>query len=615
MVTKLMARYSTGNSAASSGMEYGMAVSISGNYAVVGAPLDSYDATGGSFLSQAGSAFILFNDAGTWKPVKKLVAPTRRLIGRFGAAVAVDGQYLVIGASDEDGEFAVQGAAYIFGRDQGGAGNWGLIKRIQARTPRATDKFGSAVDISGDYIAVATRWDDLDSTDNNVVEDAGAAFIFERNHLGANNWGMVKKISPNIRAAYDNFGHSVAIDGDLLIVGAPGEDEDAQEANSLSYAGAAYVFRKDQGWANNWGQVTKIVPAHRASDDQFGGNVDISGNRAIVSAWFADKDQNGLNPLSNAGAAYIFGKDQGGTDMWGQTKQITASPRVADGWFGTSVAMDGGFAVVGSAYESLDSQGQNFKNSAGAVYLFGQDQGGAGSWGLVNKYYPSTRVANDGFGKAVALDGGHFLAASYGFAQDPGDVPVPNAGAVYVFKQEPALPVTLASFSVSRVENQAYLQWTTAAEIGTSYFEIQKSLNARDWAPIGMREAARDSDMPVHYTHWDNQLTAGNVYYRLKMVDLDGTFAYSGIRSLLGGNGAELVAFPNPVTDRIFIKAAGTAAIASVEIRNTAGQLMYKTDRVDGQGIAVSKFAPGTYVVQIRNADGTSVTRKMTIGK
>lgn len=99
------------------------------------------------------------------------------------------------------------------------------------------------------------------------------------------------------------------------------------------------------------------------------------------------------------------------------------------------------------------------------------------------------------------------------------------------------------------------------------------------------------------------------------MVDPDGTFAYSSIRNLLGKNGAEPVAFPNPVAAEIFIKTSGSNQIAAVEIRNTTGRLVPETAQIGGEGISVRKLAPGTYIIQIRNADGASVARKVTISR
>lgn len=615
-VQKLLAKYPNGNSAAVPGMYYGQSVGISGNYAVVSAPDDAYDAAGGDYKPMAGSVYVLVNDAGVWKPVAKLTAPVRNAYARFGASVAISGEYLVVG---ETGAIATGdgylGLAHIFKRDQGGAGAWGFVKSIQARGTNPGDSFGESVDISGDYIVVGARNDDFDVNDDNLVGNAGAAYIYEKNSGGADNWALVRKIAPGIRAVGDNFGYSIAIEGDLIVVGAPGEQEDASELVPLPYTGAAYIYRKNHGGANNWGQVKKFAPIVRAVHDGFGSTVDISGNNAIVGAPFEDEDQFDANYISDAGAAYIFAKDEGGTDSWGQVRKLTATTRTADSWFGNGVKISGDFAAVASSFEDVDAQGQNFVNGAGGAYLFKRDLANSGQWISVQRLSPSTRIENDNFGRSLALSGTTLFVGAFGLAPEAGEPDVLNSGTVYVFQQDPSLPVTLASFKVSKVENQAFLQWTTSAETNTSHFEIQKSLNAKDWTIIGTCEAAKESSKPLNYTHWDNQLTAGNIYYRLKMVDEDGTFAYSSIRNVLGDIGAELVAFPNPAVDKIFIKAADSNQIASVEIRNTTGRLVYETAKIDGEGISATEFAPGNYIIQIRNTDGTSVTRKITINR
>lgn len=615
-VQKLLAKYPNGNSAAVPSMYYGQSVSISGNYAVVSAPDDAYDAAGGNYKPMAGSVYVLINNAGVWMPVAKLTAPVRNAYARFGASVAISGEYLVAG---ETGAMAVEGRyvglAHIFKRDQGGTGAWGLVKSIQTRTINPGDSFGETVDISGDFVVVGARNDDFDMNDTNFVDNAGAAYIYEKNSGGTDNWGLVKKITPVIREFADVFGASVAIDGDLIVVGATGEREDASELVPLSNTGAAYIYRKDQGGPGNWGQVKKIAPTVRAVQDSFGADVDISGNNIIVGAPFEDEDKDELNYLGDAGAAYIFSKDEGGTDAWGQVRKLTATTRTADSWFGTAVQISGDFAAVGSSYEDLDGQGQNFLSGAGGAYLFKRDVAGSGQWIPVQRLSPATRAGNDNFGRSLALSGTTLLVGAFGLAQEAGEPDAFSPGTVYIFQQGPALPVTLASFKVSKIENQAFLQWTTSAETNASHFEIQKSLNAKDWTSIGTRDAAKESSTLLNYTHWDNQLTAGNIYYRLKMVDLDGTFAYSSIRNLLGENRAEMVAFPNPAVDRIFVKAADFNQIASVEIRNATGLLVYKTTQIDGDGIPASEFEPGTYIVKIRNTDGTAVTRKITISR
>ena len=183
------------------------------------------------------------------------------------------------------------------------------------------------------------------------------------------------------RATNDYFGYSVSISGSYIIVGAYYEDEDESGANTLLNAGSAYIFAKDQGGTDNWGQVKKIVASDRAAGDYFGNSVSISGSNAIVGANLEDEDATGGSTFGNAGSAYIFVKDQGGDGNWGQVKKIVASDRAAEDYFGTSVSISGNYVIVGAYYEDEDAVGGATLSSAGSAYLFAKDQGGTDTWG------------------------------------------------------------------------------------------------------------------------------------------------------------------------------------------------------------------------------------------
>src|SRR4029077_16335397 len=89
----------------------------------------------------------------------------------------------------------------------------------------------------------------------------GAAYIFERNRGGVDNWGQVKELTASDAAQGDAFGKEVAINGDTVIVGAPFKN---------SSTGAAYIFKRNQGGADNWGQVKDVAASHATASDQFG---------------------------------------------------------------------------------------------------------------------------------------------------------------------------------------------------------------------------------------------------------------------------------------------------------------------------------------------------------
>jgi hypothetical protein len=148
------------------------------------------------------------------------------------------------------------------------------------------------------------------------------------------------------------FGVSVGIAGDTVVVGANGED-----ANGLD-SGAAYVFERNQGGPDNWGEVAKLAASDGGAGDAFGGSVGIAGDTALVGAIL--EDENG----SLAGAAYVFGRNPGGTDIWGEVAKLTADDAAAGDLFGSSVGIAGGTAIVGAVLG--DDKGTN----GGAAYIF-----------------------------------------------------------------------------------------------------------------------------------------------------------------------------------------------------------------------------------------------------
>ncbi|MCH8850426.1 MAG: hypothetical protein IIC89_06350, partial [Chloroflexi bacterium] len=122
-----------------------------------------------------------------------------------------------------------------------------------------------------------------------------AAYIYQRNHGGADEWGEVKKLVASDSGAQDYFGESVAIDRDTVVVGAID-----RTINANIFAGAAYIFQGAQGGPNNWGEVKKITASDSEARDQFGASVAVSGQTAIVGARFEDAG------AEDAGAAYVF---------------------------------------------------------------------------------------------------------------------------------------------------------------------------------------------------------------------------------------------------------------------------------------------------------------------
>jgi len=149
----------------------------------------------------------------------KIIASDGSANDQFGYSVAVSGDTAVIGALNEDEGGPVSGSVYIYERNSGGANNWGEVKKLVASDPAIADEFGYSVSVSGDTIIVGAR-----SNDDNGSK-SGSAYIFERNSGGTDNWGEVKKLTASDAAGGDLFGGAVSISGDTSLVAAIGEDD------------------------------------------------------------------------------------------------------------------------------------------------------------------------------------------------------------------------------------------------------------------------------------------------------------------------------------------------------------------------------------------------------
>lgn len=624
---KVTAQNNDGSSARSANDLYGKSVSISGNYAIVGAYHEGEDPNGLNSVGDAGAAYILYYNAGNWVQVKKITAPVRNVGDLFGNSVSISGDYAIVGAHQDDDDAQEtntlnnSGSAYIFRKDQGGADNWGLVKKITASTREIGDVFGHSVSISGDYAIVGAYLEDEDVDETNTLNESGSAYIFKKDQGGADNWGQIKKITASTRGGGDQFGWSVSINGDYAIVGAQLEDEDALEANTLNESGSAYIFKKAQGGEDNWGQIKKITASVRASGDAFSWSVSISGDYAIVGAPYDKEDALEANTLNFPGSAYIFKKDQGGADNWGQVQKITASDRAGLDYFGWSVSIEGDYAIVGAPFEDEDASETNTLSQSGSAYIFKKDQGGTDHWGQIQKITASIRADFDVFGISVAIDGADVIVGAYGEAQDASEAnTLVYAGSAYIFHYTPPLPVTLTTFKAVKNENQAMLSWTTTMESNADYFDIQKSDDGLMWKTLGRVLAAVESDQLRSYSFIDNHPldedspTHENLY-RLKMVDLDGSFSYSRIVSLSFGNYPRTILYPNPVSDKLYCNPADAANIASISIINSAGQITFQSFEYSTTGLSVNHLTPGIYLAQIRKKAGTVQFQKIVIAR
>lgn len=355
--------------------------------------------------SSSGSAYVFTRNQGgadSWDEVAKLTASDAFAEDQFGFKVAISGDTVVVGAPGNDGAALNTGAAYVFERNAGGADGWDQIARLTASDAAAVDNFGWSVSISGDTVVVGAFQND------DAGLSSGSAYVFQRNAGGADAWGEVAKLTASDAAANDQFGYSVSISGDALTVGAP------LNGDAGPHSGSAYVFERNQGGADEWGEVAKLTASDAAAEDQFGYSASISGDRVAIGAF--------LNPFTTLGSVYVFERNRGGADSWDEMAKLTASDAAAGDRFGISVSMSGDAVVVGALLN--DDAGSN----SGSAYVFERNAGGADHWDEVAKLTASDAAEGDQFGVAASISGNTIVVGAYG-DDDAGSA----SGSAYTF--------------------------------------------------------------------------------------------------------------------------------------------------------------------------------------
>jgi len=320
---------------------FGNSLDISGDLLVIGIYKDDSNAT------DSGSAFVirsLYDEpTGTWTISEQIRLTSDSGLGdEFGYAVAISGDVVVVGAHKDSDKGHYSGSVYVF-RNNGST--WIQEAKLLAGDAQGGERFGSSVALDGDTIVVgATYGGDEDA-------QTGSVYVFTYNGF---DWEQKAELLAEDLGDGDKFGYSVAIEGDIIIAGAPYHD--GGESNS----GAAYVFRRSAG---TWIQEAKLTGSDLAGDDRFGNSVSLSGNTAVVGAYKADLFDVDNNRLEDAGSAYVFRFDG---SVWAEEAILIPSDVAAYDEFGYAVAINGDLAVVG-AHEHEDDAAQK---DCGSAYVF-----------------------------------------------------------------------------------------------------------------------------------------------------------------------------------------------------------------------------------------------------
>lgn len=292
---------------ATTNAQFGASVSVDGDTAIVGASSSSSGGPGAAYV-------YVRSGVGFWTEQAKLTPSDGPATG-FGVSVSIDGDTAIVGNPHDTHAGTASGSIYVFVR----SGNvWTEQAKLTADDAEAFDQFGIAVAIDGGTVIVGAPLG---------TQDPGAAYVFVRS---GTVWNKEQELTAADGEADDRFGWSVAVDGDIAIVGAPFADEASENS------GSAYVFVRS---GTVWSQEQELTAMDPIAPDLFGISVSLSANTVLVGA-------SGTATFDSAvggGLAYVFVRDQ---SSWSQEAKLIASGALQDKLIGISVAVDGDLAVV-----------------------------------------------------------------------------------------------------------------------------------------------------------------------------------------------------------------------------------------------------------------------------
>ncbi len=344
---------------------FGRSISIFGDHLLIGMSHSPIDHGAGTVLAYGKSDF-------EWSLEQVIHSDIGAAYDEFGKSVSVDGDWAMVGAHMDDDLMLNSGAVYVYKRQEGA---WQFTQKLIASDPGFFERFGYAVSIYGDRAVIGS----VGSFGNNA--DHGAAYVFEFN--GFNHWIEVARLEPLDSHVDNNFGNSVSLQLDRVLIGASKDDENGNEA------GAAYIFElKNKAWT----QTAKLTSEFGAAGDHFGNAVDLGIDTAVVGAYTSD-NVNG----EEGGTVTIFEYNEGNWNTSQLIEPAWSSGGESYDWFGYSVSIDDDEILIGAPRDG------DHGNTTGVVYKYIKTQVG---WLQNGTFEPSFGTSQRRFGSVVKLSDG-----------------------------------------------------------------------------------------------------------------------------------------------------------------------------------------------------------------
>lgn len=355
--------------------KFGISVAIDGNTVIIGAEGTEYAG------ENIGSAYIFTFDGNDWSQQATLLPADTTDDGAFGNSVAIDGNVVVAGDPEDDVYGTSSGSAYAF-RFEGSS--WIQKTKLIPPSGNNYDWFGDDVDIDGDVIVVGA-W----AADHNGIA-SGTATVFRFN---GSNWLYEATLTASDAFSGQYFGESVAVDQNVIVVGAEHDNENGDQA------GAAYVFEFD---GSSWNQTQKLLPDDGYRYRSFGNSADIYGDTIVIGS---DRDE-------PSGSAYVFVRE---ASQWTQMQKLQPNDGTENSHFAGSVALHKNRIIVGQYWEAY----------AYGAHIFMRHNN---EWIREAVVTPNDVTAWKHFGISVGICGGTAIVGA-----DWDDDIINNAGSAYIF--------------------------------------------------------------------------------------------------------------------------------------------------------------------------------------
>lgn len=306
-----------------SGDEFGRSVAIDGDFLVVGAMFKN-----SNDKAQTGAAYIFKFDGSTWVEYQKIVPAEGESYDWFGGAADIEDTVMVVGAHTANvQESSNAGTVHVYYFN---GSTWYEDQELYASDHGTQNWFGISLDLNGKDLIIGSTGDDIELND-----DQGSAYVFRYE----DSWSEVQKLTASDGEESDDFGRSVSISGNTILIGSP-----ECEIDNVNYQGAVYYFNYSSG---NWSQIQKLSIPTVNSFLSFGIDLALKGDTAIIGA-----EGQTVGDNTYQGAAFIYTKN-GST--WTKDQELSASDGKENDYYGNSVSITNNFALVGAYRSTIGS--------------------------------------------------------------------------------------------------------------------------------------------------------------------------------------------------------------------------------------------------------------------